>query len=232
MRLFDRNGTLKQCISRELKIEPGSIVQVAGSGGKTSLISQIARENRWQKVAVLTTTKRYAPRENGVILQPGTPLTLSGYGRTVAEIGTAAEHGKIGWLGEQNYRIVQEWADIILIEADGSRGKPLKAAAEYEPALVSDATHTLVVCGLSALGSPFMEACHRWELAMDMIRPHSKVTKQTIIDLLHRFYQRRLAHLHPAFILNQADDAELVQTGASLLNLGKLDGWVTSLRNE
>jgi molybdenum cofactor cytidylyltransferase len=47
----------------------------------------------------------------------------------------------------------------LLIEADGSRQKPLKAPAEYEPVIPADTSGVIVVAGLSGLGEP-LDAVH------------------------------------------------------------------------
>jgi molybdenum cofactor cytidylyltransferase len=53
----------------------------------------------------------------------------------------------------------------LLIEADGSRGKPLKAWAEHEPPIPSFADHVVQVVGLSGLGKSLNEDhVHRPEL--------------------------------------------------------------------
>ncbi len=53
----------------------------------------------------------------------------------------------------------------VLIEADGSRRKPLKAPAEHEPVVPEWATEVVVTAGLSGLGQPLDgEHVHRPEL--------------------------------------------------------------------
>ncbi len=53
----------------------------------------------------------------------------------------------------------------LLVEADGSRQKPLKAWAEHEPAVPAFADQVVQVAGLSALGKPLQEEhVHRVEI--------------------------------------------------------------------
>jgi len=53
----------------------------------------------------------------------------------------------------------------LLIEADGSRQKPLKAPADHEPVIPAWVDMVVVVCGLSGLGKPLdSEWVHRPEL--------------------------------------------------------------------
>ena len=55
-------------------------------------------------------------------------------------------------------------ADLVLIEADGSRSLPLKFPREQEPVIPDNTDEILVVCGLNGLGRPAREVCHRLDL--------------------------------------------------------------------
>jgi molybdenum cofactor cytidylyltransferase len=55
--------------------------------------------------------------------------------------------------------------DAVIVIADGSRHRPVKAPAEHEPALPPGATHVLPMLGLAALGQPLAEEhAHRPEI--------------------------------------------------------------------
>ena len=61
-------------------------------------------------------------------------------------------------------------AGSIFVEADGSRGLPLKAFGEAEPQLPSAATTVVVVAGLDALGRPLDEEhVHRAKLLLPLL---------------------------------------------------------------
>ena len=51
----------------------------------------------------------------------------------------------------------------MLVEADGSRGLPLKAHAPHEPVIPPNAQRTVLVVGADGFGRPVAEACHRPE---------------------------------------------------------------------
>ena len=53
--------------------------------------------------------------------------------------------------------------DFVLIEADGSRMRPIKAPAEHEPVIPPGATLVVPVMGIDALDLPLAEAAHRPE---------------------------------------------------------------------
>jgi molybdenum cofactor cytidylyltransferase len=55
------------------------------------------------------------------------------------------------------HHLAQTHARPLLIEADGSRQRPLKAPADHEPAIPAFVEAVIVVAGLSALGQPFTD---------------------------------------------------------------------------
>ena len=66
------------------------------------------------------------------------------------------EDGKLVGLGREALDAIHRAGlfDIILVEADGSRGKPLKAPAPHEPVLPSKAACVVAVVGAKPLDSP------------------------------------------------------------------------------
>ena len=54
-----------------------------------------------------------------------------------------------------------ERIDHVLVEADGSRRRPFKAPADYEPVVPSTATMMISVIGADALGRVIADQCHR-----------------------------------------------------------------------
>jgi probable selenium-dependent hydroxylase accessory protein YqeC len=56
-------------------------------------------------------------------------------------------------------------ADLVLVKADGSRGRSLKAHREHEPVIPMDASLVIAVAGLDVWGAPLTpETVHRSEL--------------------------------------------------------------------
>ena len=53
--------------------------------------------------------------------------------------------------------------DYVLVEADGSAGRPLKAHAPHEPVIPPEASNVILVVGASGFGRPIREAAHRPE---------------------------------------------------------------------
>ncbi|MCZ7671710.1 MAG: selenium cofactor biosynthesis protein YqeC [Chloroflexi bacterium] len=63
--------------------------------------------------------------------------------------------------------------DFVLVEADGSRMRPIKAPAEHEPVIPPDATVVAPVVGLDALERPLSEIAHRPEKIEQLLLPTS-----------------------------------------------------------
>lgn len=135
-----------------LGIRPG-LTAVIGSGGKTSLLRQLAKELPGS-VLVATSTHIYPPE--GLALYTA-PLTEKLQGKACA--GTWAEQGKLT-APIQPWKELLSLADYVLVEADGSKGLPLKAHRDFEPVIPAEARQVIAVLGLSGLGHPIAEAAH------------------------------------------------------------------------
>ncbi len=112
-------------------------------------------------------------------------------------------------------RVDELWAeglvDHLIVEADGSRGRSLKAFGPHEPQVPVTATTIVQVAGLDALGAPLTdEHVHRSETlaALLAIPLGSTVTARVFADSLRVQVRRlrregRVARL--AALLNKAD---------------------------
>ena len=72
------------------------------------------------------------------------------------------------------------------MEADGSRGLPVKAHLSHEPAIPEAAALTVVLTGASGFGRPIREAVHRWERFCQLTgaSPEEPVTAEGLAALL------------------------------------------------
>ncbi|MBQ6439023.1 MAG: putative selenium-dependent hydroxylase accessory protein YqeC [Mogibacterium sp.] len=126
----------------QIRLPEHAVVSVVGAGGKTSLIFAWARElaASGKKVVITTTTHMYRPdrmEEDGIRIvvsdDPERPDKVS------------APHAEV-------LDSLRDTADVVLIEADGSRRMPLKWPADHEPVIPDYTDVTVCVAGLSALG--------------------------------------------------------------------------------
>jgi len=157
---------------RALGICPGDVVALTGGGGKTSLAEAVARELQAQgrPVVFTTTTRIFAPADMDLVLtDPGdlsaVRATLE-QGRNVC-LATRVEEGSgklVGLPAESIATLKGLGAGAVLVEADGSAGRPLKAPADHEPAIASCTDLVVPVVGMAALGLPLTaDVAHRAE---------------------------------------------------------------------
>jgi hypothetical protein len=114
------------------------VVSLVGSGGKTTLMWRLARSLAagGARVLVSTTTKIWPPTTGEIL--PG--VTVAG---TVN-----ATTGKLEAPPPDELRALCACFDYVLLEADGSAGKPLKAWAAHEPVVCDYTTMTIAVLPL------------------------------------------------------------------------------------
>lgn len=144
---------------------PAGITSVVGSGGKTTLLRELARELVGAgRTVVLATTTHILPFDDVETVLGTDAATV---GRALARSGAAcaaspAEEGKLAAPAiplEELARL----ADHVLVEADGSRRLPLKAHEAWEPVVPQASARTVLVLGASGFGRPVREAAHRPE---------------------------------------------------------------------
>ena len=214
----------------QLKLSQASfpcVIAVVGSGGKTSFMGQLAEEGKAHglRVAVTTTTHIRKP--------PIYQETFSGLAEgTIAIFGRECEEEKLSYPGDDCYRQLCGQADLILVEADGSRGLPIKYPAGHEPAIPANVNLILCVCGMSGLGKPCQEVCQRWEPAED--GPKAVITEELLTELLECGYGKTLEKRYPKagfyYCMNQADTKKQRRAAVRILGKTGRNGFPLSLK--
>ena len=148
---------------RALGIVPGDVVAFVGAGGKSSAILQAADELRGAGVRVLVTptTKMFVSEAREI----GPIVTAEDEGDLRLEVERALDEGGIAVagsgmlskdrIGGVEAALVPSLAPkggVTLVEADGSRRRPIKGTADHEPPLPDGATLVVAVGGIDALG--------------------------------------------------------------------------------
>lgn len=149
-------------------------IAAVGSGGKTTLLYTLAREARERGLSVLLlpTTHMQLLERDGVLTGRAEDviekLKKDGFAVAGVPVGSS-EIKKIGFPGWETYEKAGAFADLVLVEADGSRRLPLKYPNATEPIVPEDTDLILAVTGLSALGKDPAKFCHRKELAVEAL---------------------------------------------------------------
>ena len=154
-----------------IPMDKPQIVTIIGSGGKTTIIEEMADQlyQKGKRVLITTSTHIFLPKSSNAItiLDPTLLKELkSPYPIMVYAGSSINPMDKLNPLDPSCIEFLHTNGhfDFILIEGDGSRRLPLKAYASYEP-VVPPSTHILIaVMGLNALGKPVQDCVHRASL--------------------------------------------------------------------
>lgn len=155
-------------LSEALDISTGEVVAFAGAGGKSSAILALVGELRREGLTTLVapTTKMFVSEVDqiGPLVTSQDPEELAALSEKAFAESKAVVSGK-GLLSKKRVEGVDpEWisrlaplADVTLVEADGSRRRPLKGTTPHEPVLPEAATLVVAVGNVEALGKPLDE---------------------------------------------------------------------------
>ena len=203
---------------RQLEIRKG-VTAIIGSGGKTSLMLRLCRDLPGS-VIVCTSTRIFPPEDLPLVTGHVRELPFEKFC-----VGVPAEHGKLA-APVQSFEALAALADYVLVEADGSKGLPLKAHLDHEPVIPACANQTIQVLGLSGIGRPIGEAAHRPEVYGRLCgaKPSDIATLERAARVLNT------EALADRYVLNQADDLEERKWGMSLAALLHKPAVLTKLR--
>jgi molybdenum cofactor cytidylyltransferase len=216
-------------LARAMRLNGAGSIAFVGAGGKTSALFQLARELKPPVVITTTThlgTWQIAQADQHVIA--ASPADLSDFdfaGLTVItgpansdERLEAVSPAVLSWLRERCYPL----GIPLLVEADGSRQKPLKAPGAHEPAIPEWIGAVAVTAGLTGLGSLLTgESVHRPEIFAQLsgLQPGEPISLIALARvLLHASggLKNIPAPARRIALLTQADSPELQAQGGEL----------------
>ncbi|MBX3038894.1 MAG: putative selenium-dependent hydroxylase accessory protein YqeC [Anaerolineales bacterium] len=223
---------LLQALRLDKKNKNG-VISFIGSGGKTTAMFQLAKQiyelritsyvfltctthlGTWQTkladrhIAVKDRKDLQGSPNEGIVLLTG---ALDG------ERTKPIDESVLTWL----YEYSNKQNIPLLIEADGSRQKPLKAPAEHEPPIPEFTDTIIYVVGLNAIGKPLNdEHVHRPEIFSQLtnLEINESITSESIIKALTHSQgglKNIPRHAKKIALLNQADTPELKSIGGSI----------------
>lgn len=217
-------------LEQALDIRPG-ITAVIGGGGKTTLLRTLGEElaGRGRTVLLCTTTKLY-PFPGLVNLEAPSEeeLRRALAAHRLAAAGTSlAGTGKLTAL-ELPMEVLAGLADYVLVEADGSAGRPMKAHASHEPVIPPGANQVVCVVGASGFGQPVSRAAHRPELYARL----AGVTLDTPVIPVLAAAVLTAEGLHHRAYVNQADTRARLSAAKELKKLLPCPAAVGALEQE
>jgi len=217
-------------LPQALRVNSSPCIAFIGAGGKTTAIFQLARRLPLPVIVTATShlgtwqirfadqhivTETPAPLEE---LEHGLKGVILVTGKIDGDRTKPINHNLMNWLQQFcGYHSIP-----LLIEADGSRGRPLKAWAEHEPPIPSFVELIVQVVGLTGLGKPLSdEYVHRPEIFAELsgLRIGELVTQDSLVRVLTHLEggQKNIPiNARRVALLNQTDTHELQSVAQGL----------------
>ena len=209
------------------------LISLVGGGGKTTAMFALAQalKSLHKRVLVTTTTNIFYPAKDecdSVIVSeaPDANMFHGVSGGTITVLGgTVVSDRKLAGVAKGFIeKLHQERLfDGILVECDGSKRKPIKAAAHYEPIVPDNTTRTIGVIGLDAVGQPIDEEhVHRAEIFSAVVGRGLGETLdvQAVVELIAspRGLFKGVPETSPRYVLlNKADTGERRDHAAAIV---------------
>jgi len=217
-------------IAQALRVNSSVIIAFIGAGGKTTAMFQLARQLPLPVVVTATThlglwqagfadrhiiTGSPGPLEE---LEHGFQGILLVTGETDGDRTKPINNDLLNWLQQFcGYHSIP-----LLIEADGSREKPLKAWADHEPPIPTFVDQVVQVVGLTGLNKSLSnESVHRPELfsRRSGLSLGAPISPDSLVQVLTDAYgaQKNIPiNALRVALLNQADTPELQSAAQGL----------------
>jgi molybdenum cofactor cytidylyltransferase len=219
---------------RALRLDPPSAssrtISLVGAGGKTTALFQLARQIGNRNSPIVTSSTHLGawqiPLADHHIIANDVDDLRNIPSEGVVLVTGEIENERTQPVGEavlnRLHENVKRKNINLLIEADGSRQKPLKAPARHEPPIPRFTDTVIVMTGLSAIGKPLThEHVHRAGIFSQIsgLQINETITPNAIISMLAH-PQGGLKNIPPAArrvaLLNQADTPELQSIGGGM----------------
>lgn len=168
---------------------PG-LVSLVGGGGKTSLLFALAGELPG-RVVMTTTTRIFAAQmkraDQVCTLGDDWEARLQASDGNLLLVGGIDGERATGVPIDLPGRLLaQPSVDWVVVEADGSRMRPVKAPADHEPVIPEETSLLVPVVGIDALARPIREVAHRPErvCAITGLGPEETLGEEELAALL------------------------------------------------
>ncbi|WP_025437065.1 selenium cofactor biosynthesis protein YqeC [Peptoclostridium acidaminophilum] len=158
----------------EIDANKGELISIVGGGGKTSIMMRLAKELKaaGKRVLITTTTAIYVPGGRSIdrlLLGKSSfkeYIFLSSPTDGITAAAKFSDGVKLKGFEPGLIDSIRDLGifDFILVEADGSRGAPIKAPGEHEPVIPMATDRVIGVIGLDCMGKKiYSQHVHRSE---------------------------------------------------------------------
>lgn len=223
-------------LSEILKLKKKSLVSIAGSGGKTTLMYLLANELKLDnRVLLSTTTKIYAPKGNeSDFLAIGSDeynyIKNLKYNGIYVYGASKNDEGKLIGINKEDIEKCISDFDYTIVESDGSKKRPIKGWNEGEPVIYDKTNVTIGVMSFESLGKIIDEKnVHR-------ISEFNKLTGGSTGEIITINYFIRIIFGENGLFKNSKGERILflnkVEEGVDLTNLESLLNKIIESNNE
>ena len=210
----------------------GKCISVIGSGGKTSFLRYLSK--RLPGTVILTTSTHIFPFPEFPLVD----VARMNREQALCAVRSALDINRIICLGKSEpsgkladpspvlpFEDLLKEADHILVEADGSAGRPLKVHRPWEPVIPACSDQTVCLVGASGIGKPVSEVCHCPDLFASLAEtsPDAPATEEVIAKVLNR------EALADAYLVNQINALPDPESARRLCDLIDKDAFPCSL---
>ncbi len=162
---------------RLLTLLEGDFKSIAfvGAGGKTTTIYNLANQliSKGKRVIITTTTHIYQPKNMEVATDmAGIEKILQESKLVVA--GIPCEESKLTCLESDTFNQLVNYADYVLIEADGAKKMPIKVPKDNEPLIPEWVDMVVGVVGIDCIGKSIKAVCFRTQEAVKLLNEGTK----------------------------------------------------------
>ena len=164
-------------LKRAFPVHQQEVLSLVGAGGKTTTMFRLADElasQGWRAIATTTTMIWQEQAREPLIVDAHTnriidrvQATLSDHHQVTVAAGVDEARRKLIGLQPSVVDALSALpeVDAVIVEADGAKGRSLKAPADHEPVIPSTTTLLVPVAAVDALGQPLDERLvHRPEI--------------------------------------------------------------------
>jgi len=224
-------------LAQALRLHASPCIAFIGSGGKTTAMFQLARTlstDEGTAPVIVTATSHLGIWQRGLadqhmIADTPDPIERLEHGlKGVILITGEIDGDRTKPINEHLMDWLKQFCGYhsipLLIEADGSRGKPLKGWAEHEPPIPAFVDFVVQVVGLTGLGKSLSaENVHRAELFSKLsgLGMGESITQDSLIRVLKHSesgLKNIPANARKAVLLNQADTHALQSAAQGMAN--------------
>ncbi|MDO4594283.1 MAG: selenium cofactor biosynthesis protein YqeC [Tissierellia bacterium] len=195
------------------------VISFTGSGGKTTLIEKIAKKYSSKRVLITTSTKIFIPKNEDYTIYKSMEDFKRNYiaNPGIYVFGEKILDGKIHAVEKESIDFLSKFFDLILIEADGSKEKPLKAWRSFEPVIYNNTYQTIGVMPIDLIGLEFdEEKIFNFDLFEDKYVYRDKFDTKLYSDIINdpdalfKNATRKILYLSRSDLIDQKDASKIV----------------------